>query len=132
MSIENFDKWNDLKKKIDNKNMDNIYFKEWDIWWLSLWKNIKNEAYWKWENFMRPVLIFKKLSRDSFIWIPLSSKDKTWTWFQKYTLHWLENTALLYQIRMFNKNRLQRKIWELNSDDFDKIKESLAKLLELS
>jgi len=111
MEIKNFDKWNELKKEINNKNNDNISFNQWDIWWLSLWKNIKSESFWKWEGFRRPVLVFKKLSSDTFIWIHLSSKYKNWTWFERYFLHWEQNTALLYQIRMFHKNRLQRKIW---------------------
>ena len=131
MKIEKFDKWNEQKKDI-NKKESEIYFNQWDIWWVDLWQNIKSESYWKWKNFRRPVLIFKKLSSDTFIAIPLSSQYKKWTWFERYTLHWKENTALLYQIRMLHKNRLRKKLWELNSDDFSEIKKSLAKLLELS
>lgn len=125
-----FNKWNDLKKKIDNINLD-IYFNQGYIWRLSLWQNIKTESFWKWENFRRPVLVLKKLSSDTFIWIPLSTKKKVWTWFERYTLHWEENTALLYQIRMLHKNRLWKKIWQIDETDFYKIKKSLAKLLEL-
>lgn len=129
---QDFDIWNDLKKEIHNKNMDHVYFNQGDIWWISLWKNIKSESYWKGENFRRPVLIFKKLSKDTFIWIPLSSQKKIWTWFETYTLQEEENTALIYQIRMFHKNRLWTKIGQIDEMDFEKIKKSLARLLELS
>lgn len=73
---EIFENWNKLKQKIHEKSLKNVYFKEWDIWWSSLWQNIKSEANWKWEFFMRPILIIKKLSSDSCIAIPLSTKEK--------------------------------------------------------
>ena len=129
MEIELFDRWNELKKEIHDKNTDNIYFKESEIWWTSIWKNIKSESFWKWDSFRRPVLIFKKLSSDICIVIPLSSKNKTWTWFCDCDFQWIRRTALLYQIKMIHKNRFQRKIWELDELDFETIKKKLGKLL---
>jgi mRNA interferase MazF len=126
-----FDNWNEKKKEI-NKIDSNIYFNQWEIWWVSLWKNIKNESFWKWENYRRPVLVLKKLSSESFIAIPLSTQKKIWTWFVTYDLHWVEYTALIYQIRMLHKNRLRKKLGQLDNFDYDKIKKSLANLLELS
>lgn len=128
---KDFDEWNERKKEID-KFQSNIYFNQWDIWWCSLWKNIKSESFGKWENFRRPVLVLKKLSSDTFIGIPLSTKIKTWTWFCDCDLQWIKRTSLLYQIRMLHKNRLWTKIWQLDENDFSKIKKSLANLLELS
>jgi mRNA interferase MazF len=127
---KDFDKWNEIKKDLDIKK-SNLFFKEWDIWWISIWLNIKNESCWKWDFFRRPVLILKKLSWDNFIWIPLSTKTKKWTWFVTYFHWWKIQTALLYQIRMFNKIRFQRKIWEIDEKDFMIIKKRLAELLNL-
>lgn len=128
---EDFNKWNDLKQKIQFKNTKEIFFKESDIWWISLWQNIKSESNWKWNDFRRPVLVLKKLSSDTCIAIPLSTQEKNWTWFYTYNLHWEEYTALLYQIRMIHKNRFQRKIWELDEKDFSEIKKRLKNLLNL-
>ncbi|MDD2908028.1 MAG: hypothetical protein PHH98_05300, partial [Candidatus Gracilibacteria bacterium] len=94
MEIEVFDKWNELKKEIHNKNTDNIYFKESEIWWGSMGKNIKSESFGKGDSFRRPVLIFKKLSSDICIVIPLSSKNKTGTWFCDCDLQGIRRTAL--------------------------------------
>lgn len=128
---ELFENWNKLKQNINEKSLKNVYFKEWDIWWSSLWQNIKSEANWKWEFFMRPILVIKKLSSDSCISIPLSTKIKEWTWYYSYDLHWQKYTALLYQIKMVHKNRFQRKIWELDEKDFWEIKKRLKNLLNL-
>lgn len=103
---EIFNNWNELKQKIQEKDSKNIFFKEWDIWWSSLWQNIQTESNWKWENFRRPILVLKKLSSDSFICIPLSTKLKEGTWFYQYNLHWEKYTALLYQIKMIHKIKI--------------------------
>ncbi len=127
---KDFDKWNKIKKELESKKSD-LFFKQWDIWWISIWLNIKNESCWKWDYFRRPILILKKLSSDIFIWIPLSTKIKKWTWFVNYRHKWIEQTALLYQIRMFNKIRFQRKIWEIDEKNFLEIKKRLRWLLNL-
>ena len=127
---KDFDKWCELKKKLEDTET-NIYFNEWQIWWLSIWLNIKKESCGKWDNYRRPVLVLKKLSSITFIWIPLSSKIKTGTWFSQYKQHWQKLTALLYQIRMFDNIRFQRKIWEMDEHDFKEIKKRLKLLLNL-
>lgn len=128
--IKNFDKWNGMKKKIED-NLRKLLFKEWEIWRCKLWLNIQDESCWKWDEFKRPILILKKLSSKNLIAIPLSTKQKTWTWFSSYNLHWEQFTALLYQIRMVHINRLKSKIWELDKTDFEKIKKRLKNLLNL-
>jgi len=127
---KDFDGWNEMKKEIEDIN-SNIFFNEWQIWWVSLWLNIKQESCWKWENFRRPVLILKKLSSTTFIWIPLSSKIKYWTWYAIYKQSWEDFTALLYQIRMFDNARFQRKMWEIDEEDFREIKKRLKSLSKL-
>lgn len=128
---ELFENWNKIKQEINDKDTSHIYFKEWDIWWTSLWQNVKSESNWKWDFFMRPILVLKKLSSEICISIPLSTKLKNWTWFYQYNLHWEIYTALLYQARMIHKNRFQRKIWELDEKDFEETKKRLKNLLNL-
>ena len=127
---KDFSKWNELKIKIENQEIDQ-FFKEWEIWWMTIWLNIKQESCWKWSSFRRPVLIIKKLSSKIFIWIPLSSQIKSWTWFATYEQNWIEATALLYQIRMFDIIRFQRRIGVMDDNDFKQIKKKLKNLLNL-
>ncbi len=127
---KDFDKWNELKKEIEC-NDEKLLFNQWEIWWLSVWINSRQETCWKWRSFRRPILVLKKLSSNTFIWIPLSTKIKIWTWFAQYTQHWEDFTALLYQIRMFDIGRFQRRIWEMDEKDFLEIKNRLKNLLNL-
>jgi len=96
-----------------------------------MWLNLKQESCWKWDDFRRPVLILKKLSTNTFIWIPLSTKLKNGTWYADYTQNWEKCTALLYQIKMFDVTRFQRRIWQMDEKDFSGIKKRLKLLLNL-
>lgn len=127
---KDFDKWAILKWKLESKKT-NVLCKEWDIWWSSIWVNIWNESCWKGEEFRRPVLIIKKLSSTNFIVVPLSTQSKTWTWFASYSLHWVNYTALLYQIRMIHVNRFTKREAQMSLSDFEKIKKRLNNLLNL-
>ena len=128
--IKDFDRWNNFKKDIE-KSDKKFLFNEWEIWWTTLWLNIKQESCWKWESFRRPILVFKKLSSFTFIWIPLSTKIKNWTWYASYKQNWEKYSALLYQIRMFDISRFQRRIWEMDEKDYLEIKNRLKLLLNL-
>jgi mRNA-degrading endonuclease toxin of MazEF toxin-antitoxin module len=132
MELQIFDEWNDEKKKIETRNdSHNLYFKQGDIWWCSLGKNIGTESYGKGVRFRRPILVFKKLSKDSCIAIPLSKQSKEGSWFAKISLHNESRWLLLYQVRMINIKRFTIKIGELDKNDFSLVKQKLAQLLEL-
>ena len=82
--------------------------------------------------FRRPVLVLKKLSSDTFIGLPLSSKEKTGSWFIDITLSGEKRFVLLYQIRMFSTNRFESRFATIDDNDFKKVKEKFEFLLKLS
>jgi mRNA-degrading endonuclease toxin of MazEF toxin-antitoxin module len=128
---KDFDGWNIQKKVIEDRSAD-VLFHASEIWWCSVGINIATESCGKGSNFRRPVLVLRKLSRSSFIGIPLTSQPKTGTWFAEISVHGEPRWALLYQIRMFSTNRLQRRMTTLEAVDMVKIKQNLETLLELS
>lgn len=127
---KDFDLWNENKKLLDTRRSE-FLFKTGDIWWCSVGLNIQTESCGKGKNYQRPVLVLKKLSRNSFIGIPLSTKEKTGSWFVDIFIREERRCALLYQIRMFSTNRFQRRLATLDTSDFHKVKEKLKALLEL-
>lgn len=130
---KDFDKWNEKKKNVDlSTDSDKIYFKEGQIWWCSFGLNIGSESYGKGENFRRPILVVKKLSSDLCIALPLTSKEKNGSWFLDITLQGEKRWVMLYQIKMLDKKRFYLKIGELDNKDFNRVKEKLESLLELS
>ncbi len=75
--MKKFDEWNKVKKQTDNKTIiPNIRQRE--IYWANIGENIGFEQNGK-DNFMRPLLIFKKFSNNMFFGIPLYfPKKKRW------------------------------------------------------
>ena len=71
--MQKFDDWNKLKKNISKKS--SVYTKEGE--------NIGYEQNGKGDNFMRPILVYKKFGKDTIFAIPLSSKEKNGRLFSK-------------------------------------------------
>jgi mRNA-degrading endonuclease toxin of MazEF toxin-antitoxin module len=127
---KDFDKWNIQKKQLENRVPD-FLFSTGEIWWCSVGLNVGIESCGKGQKYQRPVLVLKKLSRNSFIGIPLSTQKKIGSWFEEITILNEPRYALLYQIRLFSTSRFQRRLTTLDIKDFKKIKEKLETLLEL-
>ncbi|MDD5212899.1 MAG: type II toxin-antitoxin system PemK/MazF family toxin [Candidatus Gracilibacteria bacterium] len=127
---KDFDKWNIFKKELEDKEVD-LVIKEGEIWWTNFGLNIKTESCGKGKDFRRPVLVLRKLSHENFIIIPLSTKLKDGTWFAKYEVDGVQYSALLYQIKMLNKNRFYVNEGKLERKQFLEIKKRLKNLLNL-
>ena len=127
---KDFDKWNNIKKELEKK-IEKFFFKEGEVWWMSVGINIANESCGKGEIFRRPVLILRKLSGNSFIGLPLSSKEKAGSWFTDISINNQKRCVLLYQIRMFCTNRFESRMTTLDDADFKNVKEKLERLLKL-
>ncbi|MDD4358801.1 MAG: hypothetical protein PHY30_03230 [Candidatus Pacebacteria bacterium] len=70
-----FDDWNKKKKQL-NRKKSCIYCKNREIWWASMGFNIGREMAGKNSNFERPILILKKISKDTLFILPFTSKKK--------------------------------------------------------
>jgi len=128
--MDTYDSWNNKKKNLSTKKRK-ILFKESEIWWCSLGMNLGTESFGKGESFQRPVLVIKKLDKESCIGIPLTTRQKTGTWFSEILVFGEKRWAMLYQIRMISTIRFQRRMGFLKKKDLAKVKEKLGALLEL-
>ena len=125
---KDFDKWNMKKKKLD-KNKRDLLFKEGEIWWCSFGVNIGEEVYGKGENFRRPVVILKKLSHNSCIVMPTSTKKREGSWYHYLYVQDKDRFVLMHQIRFISGNRLYVRESTLSRDEFAALKKSAATLL---
>ena len=113
--------WFELKVKLRAKK-DRIIFKQGEIWWCSLGFNIGEEIFGKGQKFTRPVLIFKKFTRDSFMGLPLTTHGKKGSWYIEIEVRDTKQYVLLNQARILDKKRLTNKIGSVNKADFEKVK----------
>ncbi len=131
MSFENknYELWCGRKKDINISKTKKI-FNEWDIWFLSLWKNIWYEEDWKWKMFSRPVLIMKKFNSYVFYWIPLTSVKKENKFHYAFDWKtWKISYAILSQMRLFDFRRLEEHIWNISYANMKELKRQLKKLI---
>lgn len=126
-----FDSWNELKKKIDEENNQTDRFpKEGEVWMSAFGKNIGFEQNGSGDNFSRPVLIIKKFNNLMFWSLPLSTKQKDFDFYYNFTDHNDKKvSAILAQLKLLSLKRLKRKLYDISDNDVEKIKVRLRKFL---
>ena len=132
--MQKYDEWNEVKKVTTQKER-NVGFKQRDIFWVRIGQNIGSEEFGKGNEFQRPVLIVRKLTHDLFIGIPLTSSLKedndyfyTFEFFNKQKKAISKNSAMILQMKSFDKKRLMGKIGVLQKEDFNIIIEKIRDL----
>jgi mRNA interferase MazF len=106
----------------------NVIFGERELWWCRVGMNIGAEIFGKGRQFTRPVLIFKKLSKDSFLGIPLTSQPKAGSWYVRVPCAGIDASLTLSQIRIFDARRLMARIEKVTEADFLVVKRAFLGL----
>ncbi len=127
-----YDKWNNVKKRIGESQHKPPFFNEGDVWWVCVGYNVGYEVYGKNKNFVRPVLIIKKFNKDFFLGIPLSTKiKKNNKYYLNISLNNRNISILLSQIRAFSSKRIENKLGELDNQDLEKVIEKVQEIFVL-
>ncbi len=117
---KDFDKWNEIKKKIhQEENIPDRFPKEGEVWMSNLGKNIGFEQNGGGENFSRPILIIKKFNNHMFWVVPLSTKQKNFDFY--YNFIDIDNkkvSAILAQLKLMSVKRFNRKMYEMPQNQF--------------
>ena len=117
-----FSEWITLKEEIHNQGAFPPLLKEGEIWWCSFGENIGIEINGKNAPFSRPIYVYKKLSRLGFMGIPLTSKQKTGSWYVNFDFQEKPQSAILSQARVMSTSRLLNRMGCLDDKDKAKIK----------
>ena len=137
--IKDFESWNKEKQKINKKDSKKKSFHNvGEIWWCKVGVNVGFEIDGK-ENFLRPVLIYKTLTPDTFFGIPLTKKkegemkDKIEKFYYKLETFELDGVSFdsllsLQDIRKFDNKRLENKYKELPSNKYKEIRKKLKEI----
>lgn len=129
--VKPFNKWNKQKLKIDTHEMEcSLYVKEREIWWISVGVNVGAEIDGKNELCERPVLIFREVGREQFYGLPLTSKEKSGSFYRLFHYGNSAGDICLSQLRVFSSKRLVRKIDVVNEEEFIGIQNTLANFLK--
>ena len=126
--IKKFLEWINLKEKLHKKDTSPPLVNEGEIWWTSLGENIGREINGKSRKFSRPVIIFRKLSREIYLIIPTTTKQKHGTWYVPFRHRSVDEIACLQQIRTVDHHRLLSKMGQIDKLDFIRIQDGFKNL----
>lgn len=127
--MKQFDEWNEVKKKTEH-NDKFLQFKEREIYNAKIGENVGFEQGGKGEDFARPVLVIKRLSKEIFFGVPLSTTPREGSFFFGFQfLEGIHSTALLVQTRLFSSKRLLNKIGMIPKNDFEVLRKKLNELM---
>lgn len=127
--MKDFDSWNNQKKVLDNLQNKKT-FHEREIWFIKIGENVGFEQNGKGAEFLRPVIIFKKFSKNVFLGIPLTKTIKNSKFYASFEFKGLTSSAILSQVRLFDSKRLSYSIGRVSRGDYDGVKQKLIALLQ--
>ena len=117
--MKDFDNWNIIKKKTEDKNRPNI--KTGEIYWCRFGINIGTEYDGKNDKFLRPVIIIKKYSNETILILPLTTKLHTGDWYFNINIKNIPAQIVLNQSKTIDSKRLENKILSLPKNKLKEI-----------
>jgi len=130
-SDSEFQSWHKLHQSLEKRDVSSLFFKEKEVWFCSIGKNIGSEQNGKHEIFERPVLIFKKFNNSLFLGLPMTSKEKDDIYHFKLRDTESPSYLVLSQIRLLDKKRLNRRLRIIPDDEYFEVFCVFNKLLRV-
>lgn len=120
--------WNN-KKKIINRLVSGRFYREKEIWWCSLGKNIGFEQDGKGEDYQRPVLIVKAFSKSVCLIVPLTTSTKTNPYHVSVgEINHRKSYVIISQIRLIDTKRLINRASVLGKNVFNIVTKNIRDL----
>jgi hypothetical protein len=126
---KDFQTWHARKSDL-HENKVRLHFHERDVWFTSVGANIGYEQDGKGEEFLRPIVVFKKFNNETLWGIFLTKKKKTGKYY--FDFEYKENetsTANLSQLRLIDSKRLKYQIGTILEKDFAELKKRVIALI---
>jgi len=126
---KDYRKWHDKKSQINDIEV-RPFFHEREIWYCTMGANVGFEQDGNGEDFLRPVIVFRKFNSEIFWAIPLTrTKKETKHYFQFIFQDDTPSAAILSQVRLMDARRLDHKIGGISKNDFEKLTKKFKDLL---
>lgn len=130
---KNFDEWNNIKQKLQMR-VPPAYVQDREIWFCKLGANIGSEQDGVGQEFLRAVIVVKRLSKSVCIVVPLTTKCKQddfhFTFLFKRKKRIQRSSAIVSQVKLIDTKRFVYRIGVVTLKDFKEIKEKLIQLLK--
>ena len=122
-----FAKWNSVKTDLELHGRQ-PKISQGQIWWTGVGKNVGNEINGKNSRFSRPVLVYRKLCKNKFMAVPLTSQFHEGSWYVPFRHNGRLEVALVGDVKVINIKRLYRMIGEIDGSGYERIRIGFVKL----
>lgn len=127
---KDFYEWHGVKQHIQDFNK-HWFCHEREVRWCSIGLNVGSEIDGKGERYTRPVLIVKKMTRNTCLCVPLTTKNKNEAYYATIDLKdGIQRKAILSQIRLIDTKRLRELLGTIDCNQFQKIKRAIIDIIE--
>lgn len=127
--MKDFDSWNELKKKTEDRpSLFGAHARE--LWWVSFGLNVGVEIDGKHTHYERPALIIKRFNSEMLWVLPTTSQDKDNRFYEKFLFNEEIYFAAITQIRTISTKRLLRKIGMVSKPEFNIILQRVIEILK--
>ena len=131
MYIKSFDKWNELKKRI-NGDKDVSFCRAGEIRWVSVGVNIGSEMDGKGESFNRPCLIADMFSDKLALIFPMTTNTKKAAGYIPFILSDGKNVSIcIHQAKTISPKRILKRIQVISDSKLKEIKSHYKKFYRL-
>ena len=130
---DSYDIWNEIKKALSRENKM-LHFNQKEIFMTYVGKNIGFEQNGdKNQNFLRPMLVYKKFSKNLFLGIPLTTTQRDGKFYHSFIFKDNKiSTALLSQIKLVDSKRCKYRMGQIKDEDFKKLILKFKKLTDVT
>ncbi len=118
-----------ILKDILNKKERKIFLKKREIWRVHLGHNVGHEQNGSGDSFVRPVLVLQKLNQDTFVILPLTSKNKKGSFYFPIKFNENKSIVVLSQIKVLDKKRFIKKLGTLDQAQFTEVQKKSSALV---
>ena len=125
---KDFDIWNDKKKKVDTRLKPN-FIHDGEVWMSYVGINIGTEANGVGREFMRPMLILKRVRFEQVWCVPFSTQENKDYIKLEFKYKDKVNYANVLQLKTIDTGRLAYKIGHINETDLVLIKQKICTTL---
>lgn len=120
--------WFKIKKYVNNSK-SREYFYEREVWNSYLGCNIGYEQDGAGDNYLRPVVIYKKFNKECALVIPLTSQNKVGKYYRSVIIKRKRKFLILSQLRFIDSKRLLYQIDKIGKKEYKTIKSEIMTIL---
>jgi mRNA interferase MazF len=126
---KDFHEWHGVKQGIQDSDRQ-LFCREREVRWCSVGLNVGSEMDGKGRHYTRPVLIIKKMTKDTCLCVPLTTQDKNGAYYADVDLRDdVRRKAVLSQVRLIDARRLWNLVGTVDISQFQKIKRAIIRII---